>query len=69
MTIRKPHILITNDDGIESPGLKAAVKAVMKLGMVMVLLHSLSGIVFELSPADYSWNGKIKKMLSHRVFT
>jgi 5'-nucleotidase len=37
MKIRKPHILITNDDGIESPGLKAAVEAVMKLGTVTVV--------------------------------
>jgi len=29
-----PLILVTNDDGIESPGLRAAVEAVLPLGAV-----------------------------------
>jgi len=33
----KSQILITNDDGIESPGLKAAVKAVINLGEVIII--------------------------------
>ncbi len=33
-------ILITNDDGIESPGLKAAVEAVMDIGTVIVVAPS-----------------------------
>jgi len=36
-----PTILVTNDDGIESPGLKAAVEAVFPLGNVIVLAPSL----------------------------
>jgi 5'-nucleotidase len=37
MSIQKPHILVTNDDGIESPGLWAAVKALSTLGKVWVV--------------------------------
>ena len=32
----KPLILVTSDDGIESPGLRAAVRAVLDLGEVLV---------------------------------
>ena len=32
----KPLILITNDDGIDSPGLRAAVKAVKDLGEILI---------------------------------
>lgn len=35
--MNKNIILITNDDGIESPGLKAAVEAVLELGEVFVI--------------------------------
>lgn len=35
-----PLILLTNDDGIESPGLAAAVRAVMDLGEVLVVAPS-----------------------------
>lgn len=35
--LKKPLILVTNDDGIESPGLRAAAEAVMGLGEVMVV--------------------------------
>ncbi len=31
------NMLMTNDDGIESPGLKAAVEAVLDIGTVTVL--------------------------------
>jgi len=34
--IRPPLILITNDDGISSPGLRAAVEAALPLGQVLV---------------------------------
>ncbi len=34
------NILITNDDGIESPGLRAAVEAAMDLGTVTVAAPS-----------------------------
>jgi 5'-nucleotidase len=37
MKMQRPHILVTNDDGIDSPGLKAAVEAVMSLGPVTVV--------------------------------
>jgi 5'-nucleotidase len=32
----KPHILLTNDDGIRSPGLWAAAEALSRLGFVTV---------------------------------
>lgn len=34
--MNKALILVTNDDGIESPGLKAAVEAVIPPGQTMV---------------------------------
>jgi 5'-nucleotidase len=37
---RKPLILITNDDGIESPGLRAAARAAVSLGDVLVVAPS-----------------------------
>ncbi len=36
----QPHILVTNDDGIHSPGLRAAAEAVLSLGCVTVLAPS-----------------------------
>ncbi|GAB1469860.1 5'/3'-nucleotidase SurE [Chloroflexota bacterium] len=36
MTKRKPHILLTNDDGIRSPGLWAAASELSKIGFVTV---------------------------------
>ncbi len=38
--MKKTKILVTNDDGINSPGLEAAVKAVMDLGDVTVVAPS-----------------------------
>ncbi|MEE4165633.1 MAG: 5'/3'-nucleotidase SurE, partial [Desulfocapsaceae bacterium] len=38
--LKKPHILITNDDGIASPGLKAAIEAVIDLATVTVVAPS-----------------------------
>ncbi len=56
---KKPLILITNDDGIESPGLRAAARAALPLGEVLVvapacqwsgagrsLPHDLQGKIF-----------------------
>ncbi len=34
---KKPLILITNDDGIESPGLRAAAQAAVPLGDILVV--------------------------------
>ena len=61
-------ILITNDDGIASPGLKAAVEAVADMGEIMVLAPSsqqtgtgraLTGdMQSRLEPIDYEVNGK-----------
>ncbi len=34
---KSPHIFLTNDDGIDSPGLRAAIQAVMHLGEVTVV--------------------------------
>lgn len=60
-------ILITNDDGIASPGLKAAVAAVMKIGEVTVVAPSRQqtgagrGLTGDkeakLVPVDYQVNG------------
>ncbi len=36
-----PTILVTNDDGIDSPGLKAAVEAVFPLGNIIVLAPNI----------------------------
>jgi len=38
--MRKHHILITNDDGIHSPGLRSAVEAVKDLGTISVVAPS-----------------------------
>ena len=38
--MRNNNILITNDDGIDSPGLQAAVKAVLNLGNVTIVAPS-----------------------------
>jgi len=37
---QNPNIMITNDDGIESPGLRAAVEAVLDIGNVTVVAPS-----------------------------
>lgn len=37
LTVERPLILLTNDDGIRSPGLRAAVEAVLDLGEVFVV--------------------------------
>lgn len=37
MTTKKPQILLTNDDGIESPGLWAAAEALSEIGYVWVI--------------------------------
>ncbi len=44
--MEKPLILVTNDDGIESPGLLAAVKALADIGEILVAapLHQQSGM-------------------------
>ena len=62
------QILITNDDGIESPGLQAAVEAVINLGEVTVIAptsqqtgtgRGLTGNKHStLSPVEYAVNGK-----------
>jgi len=36
----RPHIAITNDDGIDSPGLRAAVEAVAGLGTITIIAPS-----------------------------
>ena len=61
------RILITNDDGIDSPGLKAAVASVMDIGTVTVVAPSTQqtgtgrGLTGDkasiLNPVDYSVNG------------
>lgn len=46
MTKKKPHILLTNDDGIRSPGLWAAASELSKIGYVTVAAprHQSSGM-------------------------
>ncbi len=65
--MKSQRILVTNDDGIDSPGLRAAVEAVMDLGKVTVVApsnqqtamgRSLTGnIEAKLIPVDYRING------------
>ena len=66
-TVKHHNILITNDDGIRSPGLKAAVEAVLDIGTVTVVAPSFQqtgagrGLTGEknagLIPVDYAVNG------------
>ncbi len=61
-------ILVTNDDGINSPGLRAAVKAVMNIGDVTVIAPSVQQTAMgrsltgnkdaKLIPLDYKINGE-----------
>jgi 5'/3'-nucleotidase len=63
------HILLTNDDGIESPGLRAAVEAVLNFGAITVVApshqqtgtgRSLTGDKqSNLQPIEYRASGKI----------
>ncbi len=63
-----PHIFLTNDDGIHSPGLRAAAQAVMPLGDVLVIApatqqtgmgRSFSGnFDAPLRPVTYEVDGK-----------
>lgn len=67
----KKTILVTNDDGIESPGLQAAVEAIYQLGTVVVVAPSHQqtaagrGLTGDknstLTPVDYSINGTVVK--------
>ncbi|MBI5591839.1 MAG: 5'/3'-nucleotidase SurE [Deltaproteobacteria bacterium] len=66
--MRNYNILITNDDGIESPGLRAAVKAVIDIGNVTIVAPShqqtgtgrgLTGDKLScLKPIEYQINGR-----------
>ena len=60
MTKRKPHILLTNDDGIRSPGLWAAAGELSKIGYVTVAAprEQSSGMGRSLPSTS---NGVIKK--------
>lgn len=71
----RPLILITNDDGIESPGLRAAARAALPLGEVLVvapdrqwsgagrsLPHDLKGRIY---PHPLDVNGR--RLEAHRV--
>jgi len=61
------NILVTNDDGIESPGLKAAVESVANIGNVTVVAPShqqtgsgrglIGDMKSSLQPIDYQVNG------------
>ncbi len=65
--MRKYRILITNDDGIESPGLRAAVESVVDIGDVTIVApsHQQTGMgrsltgdeQARLEPVDYQING------------
>jgi len=65
--MKKFNILLTNDDGIESPGLRAAVESVMDLGNVTVVAPTSQqtgagrGLVGDmqsvLTPVEYIVNG------------
>ncbi|MFW6136427.1 MAG: 5'/3'-nucleotidase SurE, partial [Chloroflexota bacterium] len=43
MTPQRPHVLVTNDDGIRAPGLLALKKACAEIGKVTVLAPSHNG--------------------------
>lgn len=65
---QKPKIFLTNDDGIHSPGLRAAVQAVMHLGEVVVVAPSnqqtgmgrgfTGNMDASLAPVKYEINGQ-----------
>lgn len=65
--MEKPRIIVSNDDGINSPGLKAAVEAVLELGEVIVVAptHQQTGAgraltgdkESSLQPVDFSVKG------------
>ena len=40
--MKDAHIAITNDDGIDSPGLRAAVQAVVDLGRITIVAPPIS---------------------------
>ena len=73
------NILITNDDGIESPGLKAAVEAVLDLGTVTVAAptHQQTGAGRGLTgdkestliPVDYCVKGTAIRSLPWKLFS
>lgn len=56
MSPERPLILITNDDGINSPGLRAAVQAALPLGEVVVAAprHQWSGAGRSMPPTGYT---------------
>jgi 5'-nucleotidase len=63
---KKPLIVLTNDDGIKSPGLRAAARAVMSLGELLIVApreqQSSTGRAFigmgEAEPFRYELEGK-----------
>jgi len=67
-TMQSYHILVTNDDGIDSPGLKAAAEAVLPLGNITIVAPSHQqtgtgrGLIgdreLSLKPFEYHLNGK-----------
>ncbi|MCP4350695.1 MAG: 5'/3'-nucleotidase SurE [Desulfobacterales bacterium] len=66
--MKHPKIMITNDDGIHSPGLRAAAQAAMNLGQVIVVApskqqtgsgRSMKGYKeSSFTPVDYEINGE-----------
>ena len=66
--IPRCNILVTNDDGIDSPGLRAAAQAVLDLGNVTIVApsHQQTGTgrgltgdkQARLKPVEYSVNGR-----------
>jgi 5'-nucleotidase len=64
----RPKIFVTNDDGIHSPGLRAAIEAVMELGEILVVAPSTQQTAMgrsftgnldaTLIPIDYVINGQ-----------
>ena len=62
-----PHIAITNDDGINSPGLRAAVEAVANLGTITIVAptnqqtatgRGMTGnLQTSFEPIDYAYAG------------
>ena len=59
MDITGPHILLTNDDGIQSPGLWAAAEALDKLGFVTVVAPRDQASGTGRSMPFYTYDGQV----------
>ncbi len=61
---QKPHIAITNDDGIDSPGLRAAAEALADLGRLTIIAPT-----FQQTATGRGLTGNKKSRFEQRSFT